>query len=323
MIKSMRTEPRIFVFESHPGLRRRCCSIIEQAQYVPIATGSLDEAKRLLTDPSIMTLLISTQAEGIVLSQFIRNNMLAVPPLLALIHRDETDPYTESLKLDADGFLLHPFSVTSFKSTLSVSVHLSVLRERLSMNEHGTACAIPNARRVASAIHSLSGFYQFECIKDLLAVEVRRAKRYGFPLALLLVGLDPLPTSEAAQFSVPFSRAQKEITGGLAAAIGKSIRDVDIPVHYAEGRILVFLPHTLLPGAEEVGKRIKRRFRRILYRGSQLTAQLTLSVGVAGMVEGESITFSKLIKDALAALKAAQLKGGDRVMKRSYQRRLP
>jgi len=159
-----------------------------------------------------------------------------------------------------------------------------------------------------------TGFHNFEAIKDLLVVEVRRAKRYGYPLAILMVGLDPIP----ALHELNRPELPREITGGLAVAIAKSIRVIDLPIHYADDRILVFLPHTDLAGAEEVGRRIKRRIKRITYRGEGLVAQLTASVGVAGIGAGDNLTFSKLIKDATAALKAAQLKGGDKVMKRVH-----
>jgi hypothetical protein len=37
---------------------------------------------------------------------------------------------------------------------------------------------------------------------------------------------------------------------------------------------------------------------------------------MSAITAGDNLTFSRLIKNASAALRAAQLKGGDRVMKR-------
>ena len=90
----------------------------------------------------------------------------------------------------------------------------------------------------------------------------------------------------------------------------KSIRVIDLPIHYADERILVFLPHTDLQGAEEAGRRIKRRIKRITYRGNGIALQLTASVGMSAITAGDNLTFSRLIKNASAALRAAQLKGG-------------
>jgi diguanylate cyclase (GGDEF)-like protein len=166
-----------------------------------------------------------------------------------------------------------------------------------------------------------NGLFSSEEIQGLMRAECVRAKRYGYPLAILMVGLDPLPAIDEIRQQQP--ALQREITAGLAVAIAKSIRVIDIPIQYADDRILVFLPHTDFAGAEEVGRRIKRRIKRITYRGEGMTAELTASVGIAGMLVGDNVTFSKLIKDAHAALKAAQLKGGDRVMKRLPQGHTP
>jgi diguanylate cyclase (GGDEF)-like protein len=164
-----------------------------------------------------------------------------------------------------------------------------------------------------------TGFHHFEDVKDLLIVEVRRAKRYGYPLSVLLVRLDPIPAFQQLQRpGLP-----REITAGLAAAIARAVRVIDLPIHYADDSIMVFLPHTDQEGAEEVGRRIKRRIKRITYRDDQIRCQLTASVGVAGISAGDNLTFSKLIRNATAALRAAQLKGGDKVMKKVSSPRLP
>jgi diguanylate cyclase (GGDEF)-like protein len=303
----------IFVFESHAGLMKQCVSVVREAGFNPVPTQTPEEATAAIEDcTSLQALLVSNTPAGVEFSQYVHEFTLCRAPLLAMIDRNQEDPGAVMKQMEADGFLLRPFSASTLQSMLSVATHVTTLRDRLQKAERELAETAPQLRRLASAINSRTGFYQFEFIKDLLVVEVRRAKRYGYPLAILLVGLDAIP----ALHELNRPNLQREITAGLAVAIGKSIRDIDIPIHYADDRILVFLPHTDLAGAEEVGRRIKRRIKRITYRGENLTAQLTASVGVAGISAGENLTFSRLIKDATTALKAAQLKGGDKVMKR-------
>jgi len=308
----MSDAPSIFVFESHAGLMKQCLSVVEEAGYKPVPTTTAEEATAALEETTAAALLIANSAAGAELCQYVREFTTSRGPVLAMVDRSEQDPDETASRMGADGYLLRPFSAGTLQSVLSVARRISLLRERLAVLEKQLADMAPQMRSMTSAINSRTGFYQFEFIKDLLVVEVRRAKRYGYPLAILLVGLDPIPNRPELNDPV----LQREITGGLAVAIAKSTRDIDIPIHYADDRILVFLPHTDLAGAEEVGKRIKRRIKRITYRGEGITAQLTASVGVAGISEGENLTFSKLIKDATTALRAAQLKGGDRVMKR-------
>jgi diguanylate cyclase (GGDEF)-like protein len=302
----------IFIFEPHAASRKRCASVVSEAGHVPVTASTPEEATATVEDGAVDALLIVHSTAGEELAQYVHEFTGCVAPMVVLVSRNEPDPEGVVAKMGADGFLFQPFSVGTLHSVLSVTQRLCEVRREMELMQKDQPLQM---RRLASAINSRTGFYQFEFIKDLLVVEVRRAKRYSYPLAIMLVGLDAIP----ALHELNRPNLQREITAGLAVAIAKSIRDIDIPIHFADDRILVFLPHTDLAGAEEVGRRVKRRIKRITYRGEGLTARLTASVGVAGISEGESLTFSRLIKDATAALKAAQLKGGDRVMKRVHK----
>jgi len=311
----MSEKPPVLVFEPHASSRHRCAAVVEQAGHEPLVAGTTEEATALMEDGSLAALLLSHCDAGVELGHYFREFATCRAPVLAMVGPEE-DPEAAAAKMEADGYLIQPFSANGLLGVLSLGQRLCDARRELEMVQKDQPLQV---RRLASAINSRTGFYQFEFIKDLLVVEVRRAKRYAYPLAIMLVGLDDIP----ALHELTRPNLQREITAGLAVAIAKSIRDIDIPIHYADDRILVFLPHTDLAGAEEVGRRVKRRIKRITYRGEGLTAQLTASVGVAGISEGDSLTFARLIKDATAALKAAQLKGGDKVMKRVQQKSTP
>ena len=298
----------VFVFA--PGsVMSGAMSAVEEAGHVVLSADSAEEAATSIDERALAALLIESSPAGEEVARHLRGDLGWEAPLVALVGDDQEDPQEAVARMDADGYLEHPFSPRTLGSVLSMADRLREARHELEVSRQGQS---ERGRRLASAINSCTGFYQFEVVKDLLVVEVRRAKRYGYPLALLLVGLDKIPAAEALNRP----GLQRDITAGLAVAIAKSIRDIDIPIHFADDRVLAFLPHTDMAGAEEVGRRVKRRIKRITYRGEGLTAELTASVGVAGLSEGDSLTFSRLIKDASAALKAAQLKGGDRVMKR-------
>jgi diguanylate cyclase (GGDEF)-like protein len=108
----------------------------------------------------------------------------------------------------------------------------------------------------------------------------------------------------------------------VALAISRSIRDIDIPVHYADNNILVMLPHTDGEGSDEVAQRIADRIKRSVYHDEAsaggapgLTVRLTASIGVASFEPGtKQVSFARLIRDASLALRAAQAKGGNQVV---------
>jgi len=235
----------IFVFEPHAASLKSCAGVVEEAGYVAAPAATPEEATAQLEDSTHDALLIAHGQAGIELSQYVREFTVCRAPLLVMLDRSSTAAARDAalLEMDADGFLLRPFSAGTLQSLLSMSHRMKALSQRLADLERESESA-PQLRRLASAINSRTGFYQFEFIKDLLVVEVRRAKRYGYPLAIILVGLDAIP----ALHELNRPTLQREITGGLAVAIAKSIRDIDLPIHYADDRILVFLPHTDLAG---------------------------------------------------------------------------
>jgi len=301
----------LFVFEPHAGSMKRTVALVEQSGYDVVAASTNDQATATIESDDYSALLVAYTPAGVELGQYVREFTCVSAPLAAIIGQNQDSPADVMEEMGANGFLRRPFSATTLETFLSTAHHMRAMRQRV-LDLESSVAELEGRLQRSGLTSPRTGFHNFDAVKDLLVVEVRRAKRYGYPLALLLIGLDPVPALREAD--VP--GLPREVTSGLAVAIAKSLRVIDLPIHYADDRILVFLPHTDIQGAEEVGRRIKRRIKRITYRGKGLTVQLTASVGIAGITSGDTLTFSKLIRNATSALKAAQLKGGDKVMKR-------
>ena len=141
-------------------------------------------------------------------------------------------------------------------------------------------------------------------------MEIKRSRRYAYPISLALVAFDAFPevTSDLD------ARARGRLVGSLLATITKAIRDIDLPVLYAEDKVLVFMPHTPRQGALLVGGRLRDRIRgHVADLGDEERIRVTASIGVAAFEGQGTVSFGSLIKDATAALRRAQLDGGDRV----------
>ena len=299
----------IFLYEPHAGSAKRTVSVIEELGYLPLAASTSEEATAVLEDEAPIAALVASDATGLELGQYIREFSDISAPLAVVVGADDDGPAAAE-ELGADAYLRRPVAAEALRVFIESGARILAARSELARVEGELSKLQEKVERRRSGVRS--DFHHFDEVKDLLVVEVRRAKRYGYPLAILLVGIDPVDSMP--QLKLPTT--QREIVAGLAVAISKSVRLIDLPIHYADDRVLVFLPHTDLAGAVEVGRRIKRRIKRITYRREGLVLQLTASVGVAGISIGDDLTFSKLVKTAAAALKAAQLKGGDKVMKR-------
>lgn len=193
----------------------------------------------------------------------------------------------------ADAIVPLPVSVNDLKVRL---VEWAARREPASA---------PTPRPGEGILDPATNFYTFAHFKEVLFVEVKRARRYGFPLALALLGFDPVQSSSA--------QLQRQLMGGLALAIRRSLRDTDYPVQYSADRVLLLMPHTDLAGSLIVARRICERVARASLQADDEVLHPTISVGVAAGEPGREYGFSDLVRQAQDGLTQAMQGGGNRV----------
>ncbi|HET9451498.1 MAG TPA: diguanylate cyclase, partial [Aggregicoccus sp.] len=148
-----------------------------------------------------------------------------------------------------------------------------------------------------------AGDYAF--LERFLTFEARRSRRYRYPIALLLLGLDTHPERKAP---LPLGEA---LCAALLGRVRAGVRDIDLAAQGPSGRVLVFLPHTPCEGARVVAERLRERLQ-----GLPELPELTASVGVAVFeptVSKAPVSFADLLQAAEQALARAQAAGGNRV----------
>jgi diguanylate cyclase (GGDEF)-like protein len=223
-------------------------------------------------------------------------------PFVAAFAARTPEPAQQARELGADAFLLRPLRRDALAVALFAAAGARLLRDRALRAELALA-DVSGVKRSEER----SGLLHIDLFKTLLPLEIRRARRHGYPIAICVVSLDPLPSQ--AQIS-------PEVAAACEPLLRAAVRDVDLAVRYGDGRFLVFLPHTDARGAEAVGRRIVGAIRECRLRAGGVTRMVTASVGIATPREGKPPSFARLIRDAHAAVKAAQLKGGDRAVTR-------
>lgn len=169
-----------------------------------------------------------------------------------------------------------------------------------------SAAPVPPPRPGEGILDPLTNFYTFNHFKEVLFVEVKRARRYGFPLALALLAFDPLTSADDKEL-------QPQLLGGLSLAIRRSLRDTDYPVQQGTDRVLLLMPHTDLAGALIVARRICERVARATLQHGDQVVNPTISIGVAAGDPAREYAFSDLVRQAQDGLASAQTRGGNRV----------
>ncbi len=140
-------------------------------------------------------------------------------------------------------------------------------------------------------------------LKRLLFLEVKRSRRYGYPISLALVEIDGW---KSAASELP-ARRRTELLAELLGLVTGSLRDIDLAVPFSGERLLVLMPHTKADGALGVARRLCAKIR-----DRAGAPRLTASAGVATHGGDGTVSFGGLVKRAGEALARARAGGGDR-----------
>jgi diguanylate cyclase (GGDEF)-like protein len=286
----------VLLVDPHKPSRDKGAAVLDALGFDPRVANDAFEAHALI-DGAVAVIASHPAA----LELYPRLRTIGVPFVASLSTR-QARPSAIAHQIGADAFVIRPYKKDMLGVALFAAANARLLRDRALRAELALADLSGVKRR-----DSTSGMLHIDLFKTLLPLEIRRARRHGYPIAICVVSIDPLPKA-------------KEVTAEMALAcepfIRGAVRDVDLAVRYGDGRFLVFLPHTDLRGAEAVGRRIVNEIRNCRLRAGGVELMLTASVGIATPRPGKPPSFARLIRDAHMAVKAAQLKGGDRAVVR-------
>jgi two-component system, cell cycle response regulator len=214
----------------------------------------------------------------------------ALPVLVLFLDRKEAQALAAAAE-GADGVLVGPLTASAVGTLCDFAAKLRDAGEKVTELE------------AAVAAHRDPGGRDLAFLKKLLFVEVKRSRRYGYPLSLALVEVDGWDGITA-----PMAPAQRTaLLADLLRLTTASIRDIDLAVPLTGERLVVLMPHTAAEGGLRVARRLCAKIRE---RGT--SPSLTASVGVATHGGDGTVSFSNLVKRAGDALARARLAGGDR-----------
>ena len=203
---------------------------------------------------------------------------------------DEEEAASGPDEMDAEGTLVGPLAAPAVVGAVRMAERLGRAAR------HAAELEVAAERRRESA-------QDLALLKRMLLLEVKRSRRYGYPVSLGLFAVDRwaevgsgLPPSGAAA-----------LLADLLAVLTSSVRDIDLAVPFDEDRLVVLMPHTRVEGALQVARRLVARIRE-----REGATRVTASGGVAGHAGGGTVSFGALVKDAAAALSRARAAGGDR-----------
>lgn len=203
----------------------------------------------------------------------------------------------------ADLVTTRPHDVERLAPVLLAAARLTNER-RLATTARG-AEQVLRARLEELADPEPRGLQPFEIFQRTLEIEIKRARRFEYPLSVALFAVDvPPPPPPAGIRGILRARAGN--------ALINTIRDIDLATQLDHERFLVLLPYTDLTGAANVGRRVIAAVAENDPVVSAGRSFLPRVVGaVAGSKPGEELSFAKLMKEASRALEQARRDGAE------------
>ena len=225
------------------------------------------------------------------------------PIVIASIAGGGLDAVRRAAAAGADLVPTRPHDVDRLAPVLLAAARLTNER-RLTTTARG-AEQVLRARLEELADPEPRGLQPFEIFQRTLEIEIKRARRFEYPLSVALFAVEvPPPPPPAGIRGILRARAGN--------ALIHTIRDIDLATQLDHERFLVLLPYTDLSGAAQVGRRVIAAVGQNDPVVSAGRSFLPRVVGaVAGSKPGEELSFAKLMKEASRALELARRDGAE------------
>lgn len=188
---------------------------------------------------------------------------------------------------------------------LSRAIRRAMRRKKL---EDDISASIRKLEKLAIR-DGLTGLYNHHHFREVLKNEFKKAKRHIQALSCIMMDLDHFKSvndSHGHQFG-DFVLAQS------AKILKKLVRDTDFVARYGGEEFFIILPNTELNGSFILAERIRNAFARNVFKKGDISATVTVSMGISSTSDDNVINDVDIIANADKALYRAKWRGRNNV----------
>jgi PleD family two-component response regulator len=238
-------------------------------------------------------------------------------PVILVYAPEEGDPDGSALRAGAEACLQGPLKQGTVLSCVRNVLALTELRgkarlvRRASELPEGDEGLDPHGDEEADPLPEAgvgpTQAADFGAFRSLLAREVKRSRRYRYPVAFVVLAYDAFATGMPELETTDV----EALLSGAKGVLARHLRETDLVSAFHPGSWVVFLPHTPADGAMVVAERLREKLTGL--RGTFLMASAGVSAHVPTEGTGD-LSFGKLFRDATDALALARVEGGGRTL---------
>lgn len=298
----------VLVVDSSAMMRSLLRKAMENEGYEVIEAGNGEEALAayIAMQPDLVLLdTMMPQMDGFTCCAHLQ----ALPggvhtPILMITAAEDESIVTQVFEVGAADFIVKPINWTVLRQRVRRWLHQVKLYKQLELANH-------QLQRLA-CIDSLTQIANRHRFDQVLEQEIWQMDRDQQPLSLILCDVDYFKLYNDTYGHQQGDRGLQQIAGALQKA---TQRPRDLVARYGGEEFAVILPQTNAAGAIRVAQKIREQVKllKIEHLASPISDYITISLGVACAVPGETVTASKLIRAADLGLYRAKHQGRDRL----------
>ena len=190
---------------------------------------------------------------------------------------------------------------------IALNLRIQRIRAKLQQQREALAQALEVNRELATR-DELTGLINRRAMLDLMALEHRRSLRSGRPLLLAQLDIDHFKPINDQHGHAAGDRALQAFAGTVRA----SVRDCDVLARWGGEEFVLMLTDTSADHARELLERIRQAVQALEIAHSAGSLQLTVSIGLAQHLPGETVEHT--LERADQALYRAKALGRNRVV---------
>lgn len=302
MVDELEGTTRLLVVDSNERFIEKVTEILAEMQLSVLGVKEGD-VLQLAQSASPAAVLISADysapSAGLELCQRL-NAQQPDMPLVLMFQEGEANYDERAKRYGAHNYLVRPVKTKELLFAVRSILQLG----RLLADSSAADRLVGDAHQGEhSSLVSLGVFMRF------LELEIQRSYRYGFPLAVLSVGSDPLPDEVPENWA---KTLMQQLGQALGLTVNNTIRSIDLCTAISAHEMAILLPHTDAEGATAAAQRIREAVATQPYHFGRTRIQPTVSVGV-GVVHGDKIAPGQLLSSAQSRRMQATHAGGDQV----------
>jgi diguanylate cyclase (GGDEF)-like protein len=248
-VKAVTRDPRrILVVDDDEHTRNLLRDLCERSGYrVTVADDGVEAMERLRSElPDLMLLdLMMPHKDGFSVLKDVRGTESTRDlPVIILTAIGEMDGKIRGMELGADDYVTKPFKMIELQTRVNSAMLVREYRRKLQ--------AVEDQLAQLRAVDPATGIGTYAQLKASLDAELARSRRYGRPMATLLIVLDGY---QEIRYQLGREKCD-EYLATMARQIRESLRGADRLFRLDVNEFVVLLPETDLRGSRVTAERL-------------------------------------------------------------------